>query len=346
MKPGAWSAAVGAALVLLLLGGGVGCGAPGIEPVEPPRGPFPPPPPTGLELYRPTPPDNPLTPERVALGRRLFFDPIVSRDGSLSCAGCHVPELGFSDTLRVSAGVEGRLGTRTTPTLLNRAYGRAFFWDGRGAELEEAVVGAIGDPAELDLGLEALVGRLASDESYRRAFTRAFPGEDDPVSGSGVARALASYVRTLVSGDAPADRYRIGENGALSEKALEGRRVFQGRARCGVCHAGPNFTDEEFHNTGVAVRSGDPGRYVVTGRDEDRGRFRTPTLREVALTAPYMHDGSVATLEEVVRFYDEGGEPNPNLTPDLRPLALTPGEREALVAFLQALSGTIREGAH
>lgn len=329
------------ALVLSLVGVGAACGALDTEEVQPPEA-FPPLPPTGLQLYRPTPEVNPLTPKKVALGRRLFFDSVVSRDYSMSCASCHRPELAFSDSLPVSPGVDGRRGPRATPPLVNRVYGRAFFWDGRAGSLEEAAVQAIGDPLELDLGLERLVARLQGDEGYREAFALAFP--DRPLDATAVSRALASYLRTIMAGDAPGDRYAAEGSDALDEDARAGRGLFMGRARCAFCHAGPNLTDEEFHNTGGTARSGDPGRYAVTGREEDRGRFRTPTLREVERTTPYMHDGALATLEEVVEFYDRGGEPHPNLSRDIRPLNLTDEEKEALVAFLRSLSGTVREG--
>ena len=158
---------------------------------------------------------------------------------------------------------------------------------------------------------------------------------------------MASYVRTILSGDAPIDRYMNGEREALAEQARAGLRLFRGKANCTACHLGPIFSDEQFHNTGVAWREGellDPGRFAVTGKEEDRGAFKTPTLREVTRTAPYMHDGSLATLDDVIEFYNRGGNPNPHLDPELRPLRLTPEEKQALLAFLRALSGTIREG--
>lgn len=292
-------------------------------------------PPAGLDLYRPTPEDNRLAPERVALGRRLFFDPVLSRDGTVACASCHRPELGFSDTLRFSPGVDGRTGTRTTPTLLNRAYGRAFFWDGREDSLEETVLRPITNPVELDLPLAELTARLEDRARYRNAFHRAFP--DEGISAGTVGKALAAYVRTLLRGNVAADRRPGPDEGASPLDVAAGRRLFLGKAGCSFCHAGPTFTQEEFHNTGVAGLSGDPGRYRATGREEDRGRFKTPTLRGIRLTRPYMHDGSLATLEEVVEFYDRGGGPHPNRSPDLRPLELTSEEIRLLVAFLESL---------
>jgi len=300
--------------------------------------------PRGLDLYLPVPEDNPLTPGKVALGRRLFFDPILSRDYSLACASCHDPRRAFADGLPVAVGVEGRAGKRHAPTLVNRGYSRAQFWDGRAASLEEQALMPIANPDEFTMTVEEVVARLQSHSEYPPLFQVAFgrpPNADD------LARALASYVRTILSGDAPIDRYLAGDQDALSEQARLGLRLFRGKANCTACHLGPTFTDEDFHNTGVAWRDGafaDPGRFAVTGKEEDRGAFKTPTLRQVALTAPYMHDGSLKTLDEVVEFYNAGGRPNPHLDPELRPLQLTEEEKQALAVFLRSLTGTVREG--
>lgn len=305
---------------------------------------FPPPPPRGLDLHLPAPEDNRLTPERAALGRRLFFDPVLSRDSTLACASCHRPELGFADTLPRSPGVDGRTGRRATPTLVNRGYGASFFWDGRAASLEEAVLLPIDNSRELDLPLDSLVARLSADVRYRRLFLRAYGTA--PSRGS-VARALASFVRLIRSGDAPADRSSSDRDEALSAAARRGRRLFLGKAGCFACHPSPNLTDERFHDTGVAARSAaggrsaDPGRGAITGREEDRGTFKTPALRDVARRAPYMHDGSLANLEEVVRFYDRGGGPSPSLDPEIRSLDLSEREIDDLVAFLESLSGRL-----
>ena len=300
--------------------------------------------PRGLDLYMPIPEDNPLIPEKVALGRRLFFDPILSRDYTLACASCHDPRGAFTDGRALAVGVFGRRGNRSAPSLVNRGYGRAFFWDGRTSSLEEQVVKPIQDEKELDMKLEEVVARLKAHHEYPTLFQVAFGQEVNP---DDLARGLASYVRTILAGDAPIDRYLDGEQVALSEPAREGLRLFRGKANCTACHLGPTFTDEQFHNTGIAWRDGkllDPGRFALTGKEADRGAFKTPTLREVARTAPYMHDGSLATLEEVVEFYNRGGNTNPHLDPELRPLQLTPEEKQALAAFLRSLSGTIREG--
>jgi len=292
----------------------------------------------------PVPETNPLTPEKVALGRKLFHDTVLSRDRSLSCAGCHVPEHGFTDGRPVSVGVLGRQGERNVPVLLNRSWGRAFFWDGRTTSLEEQVVQPILNPKELDLTLEEAVERLAGDAIYAGEFRAAFGRE---VNAEDLARALASYVRTILAGDAAIDRYYAGDREALSPEARRGLDIFRGKGNCTACHLGPTFTDEQFHNTGVAWRDGslrDLGRYLVTKNEFDRGAFKTPTLREVPRTAPYMHDGSIATLEEVVEFYERGGNRNPHIDGELRRLGLSDEEKQALVAFLRSLSGTIQEG--
>ncbi|MEX2261347.1 MAG: cytochrome c peroxidase [Bryobacteraceae bacterium] len=294
--------------------------------------------PLGLDALRPTPEDNPLTPEKAALGRKLFFDTRLSRDNSLSCASCHDPKRAFTDGRPVAVGVFGRKGNRRVPTLLNRAYGKAFFWDGRAATLEEQVVLPIVNEKEMDLTMDEAVTRVR--EGYGEAFQRVF---GRPANADDLARALATYVRTILSGDSPYDRYVGGDREALSEEARTGLRLFRGKANCVVCHLGPNLTDERFHNTGIGGLD-DPGRYAITKQEPDRGAFKTPTLREAAGTGPYMHNGSIATLEKVIEEYDKGGKASPSLDPEMRPLKLTDAEKKALLAFLKALSGKIREG--
>ena len=300
--------------------------------------------PVGLDLYMPVPERNPLTTAKVALGRKLFFDSLLSRDRTRACATCHDPRRAFTDGRAVALGVDGREGTRSAPTLVNRGYGRSFFWDGRAISLEEQVLRPIQHRMEMDMTLETVLARLTRDEEYPRLFKSALG--DDP-DAEGLAQALASYVRTILSGNAPVDRYMAGEIDALSEEERQGLRIFRGKGNCTVCHVGPTFSDERFHNTGVAWRDGellDEGRFAVTAKDDDRGAFKTPTLREIERTAPYMHDGSIATLEDVIEFYDRGGKPNPYLDPELRTLNRTAAEKRALLAFLRALSGEIQEG--
>lgn len=296
--------------------------------------------PLGLDEYFFVPEDNPLTPEKIALGRRLFVDKALSADRTVACASCHKPELAFSDGLIVSVGIGGRKGTRHAPALINRAYGQSFFWDGRMRTLEEQALGPIQHPAEMNLTLDELIARLKAEPRYAREFQAAF---GDGLSTVNVARALASFVRTLRSGNSAFDQFQQGHPAALSAEARRGLELFRGRANCVACHAGPNFTDEQFHNTGVSWGRGDLGRYEVSGKEKDRGAFKTPTLREVARTAPYMHDGSIATLEEALEHYNRGGGQNPYLDAELRPLRLTVEEKQALLAFLKTLSGTYPE---
>ena len=295
--------------------------------------------PEGLPLYLPFPKDNPLMPMRVALGRRLFFDPALSADRSVSCTSCHRPAHAFADTVEFSRGTRGRRPTRNAPSLLNAGYAGPFFWDGRTETLEKQVVQPIANPREMGLPLPEAVERLRADAGYRRAFREAFG--DSLANVTNLARALASYLRTLRSGGSPADRFAAGDVGALSPKAQRGYRLFVGKAGCTACHGGAFFTNERFHNTGVGWGGEDTGRARVTGRPEDRGRFNTPSLRNVAETAPYMHDGSIETLRDVVAFYDRGGGANPNLDRRLKPLGLTSQEADDLLAFLDSLGGRL-----
>lgn len=275
--------------------------------------------PLGLDLYLPAPENNPLTQEKIEQGRRLFFDRRLSRDETISCASCHDPRLAYSDSRSTSIGVSGRSGRRNAPAIINRGYGRVFFWDGRVRSLEEQVLKPIEDPNEMDLPVNQAAARIGTspmDLSY----------------------ALASFVRSILSGDSSFDRFTNGNRAALSNEQERGLQIFRGKGHCTACHVGPNFTDEKLHNTGVAW---DGGRFTDVGAG--RGDFKTPTLREVARTGPYMHDGSIANLEDVVDFYERGGQPNPNLDPELHPLKLDVDEKRGLVAFLKALSGTITQ---
>jgi len=281
--------------------------------------------PLGLDLYMPVPEGNPLLVEKVELGRRLFRDRRLSRDRSIACSSCHDPERAFSDGRPVAIGIDRQAGRRGAPALINRGYGRAFFWDGRAATLEEQVLQPIQDPKEMNTTLAEVSARVG-------------------LSSDDISRALASYVRSILSGNSRFDRFVNGDRRALSPEQQEGLRVFRGKGNCTSCHVGPNFTDERFHNTGIAWRDGslqDEGRSAVTGKLNERGAFKTPTLREIARTAPYMHDGSLVSLEDVVDYYDRGGNANPALDSELRPLKLAAAEKRSLVAFLRALSGTV-----
>jgi cytochrome c peroxidase len=289
--------------------------------------------PLGLDLYMPVPEDNPMTAEKIELGRRLFNDRRLSRDGTVACASCHNPDHAFATPHPISPGVFGRRGQRNAPALINRGWGRAFSWDGRAATLEEQVLKPIEDPNEMDASI--------AEASTRVGVTR----ED-------MSRAMASYLRSIMSGDSPFDRYVNGDRAALSADAQAGLKLFRGKGNCTACHVGPTFTDERFHNTGIAWARphGEPGaaeslrdegRAGVTGRAADRGAFKTPTLREIEHSAPYMHDGSLASLDEVVDYYDRGGNKHPLLDEELRPIGLTRSEKLALIAFLRSLSGTV-----
>ncbi len=279
--------------------------------------------PLGLDAYIPAPEDNPLSADIIALGRKLFFDKRLSRDGSIACATCHDPKLAFSDDRPVALGIARRKGPRRSPRIANRAYGKSFFWDGRAATLEEQVGGPIANPLEMDLPVIEAASRVNLSEAQLR-------------------RALASYVRTILAGDSPYDRFVAGDRTALNAPAQEGLKLFRGKGGCIACHLGPNLSDERFHNTGVGA--GDEGRAKVTGKPEDTAAFKTPSLRDVAVTPPYMHDGSMATLEDVVEHYNRGGRANPHLDPELHELQLTDAEKHAVVAFLRSLSGTVSEG--
>ncbi|MEQ9569994.1 MAG: cytochrome c peroxidase [Longimicrobiales bacterium] len=291
----------------------------------------------GLDLHTPALAGS-VDPGVVDLGARLFADPVVSRDSTLACASCHRESHRFADPRPTSTGRGGLRGHRNAPSLLNTAYRTHLFWDGRAGSLEEAVLMPLRDFTELGLAPGVLVRRLDDDPMWRAAFVEAFGG---PPTVPRVARALAEYVGSLRSGGTPLDHWLAGDGGReLSPEARRGWDLFRTRAGCASCHGGALLTDDDFHNTGVSWGE-DPGRERTTGRSEDRGRFRTPSLRDVARTAPYMHDGSMATLEDVVDFYDRGGRPNPNLDPRLRPLGLTDEERRDLLAFLRSLDGTV-----
>jgi cytochrome c peroxidase len=286
---------------------------------------------------RSLPEDNPLTSARVALGRKLFFDPILSGDGTVACASCHRPDRGFASAEARPRGIRGQMTTRRAPSLLNRAFGKSFFWDGRTATLEEQALQPIEHPAEMGSSVADVLGRLRAHKDYPALFAAAFP---DGVTAANLGKAIAAFERVLVRGDSRIDRFRQnGKHGGLTPSERHGLWLYESKGQCWRCHAGPNFTDEDFHNTGVnwGKEPADLGRFTATKKDADRGKFKTPTLRGVDQTAPYMHDGSLKTLEEVVEFYNRGGGANLHLDPRIRPLGLTAGEIHDLVAFLKAL---------
>ena len=279
------------------------------------------------------PADNPLTAAKIALGKQLFWDPRWSTTSTVACVSCHQPEHGWSDPQRVSFDHTGKPTARHTPTLINRLFSQTQGWAGHRESLEELL-------ARLPFTSPAAVVRLGNIPDYQEQFQRAF---GSAVTAEGVAQALAAYTRTILSGQASYDRFQAGDRQALSEAAQRGLRLFEGKARCSRCHSGFNFTDEDYHNLGIGMDQATPdrGRATVTQDDTDTGAFKTPTLRDVARSAPYMHDGSLATLEQVVDFYVQGGHTNPWLSPKSQPLDLTAAERADLVTFLQALTGEV-----
>lgn len=289
-------------------------------------------PPAGLPAPR-VPEDNPLTEAKIKLGAQLYFDPRLSRDNTVSCASCHDPNKGWSNGEPVATGIKGQKGGRSAPTIINAAYQHFQFWDGRAEELEGQALGPIQNPIEMDLTLDEAVARLNKIPGYRKQFQAIF-GTD--ASADGIAKAIASFERTVLSGDAPYDRYEAGDKSALSESAQRGYDVFFHRAHCSACHQGPNFSDGAFHNIGVGMDSDEPdvGRITVSKLEGDRGAFRTPTLREIARSAPYMHDGRLKTLAEVIDYYDKGGTENDQLDEEIFPLKLTAEEKKDLEAFL------------
>jgi cytochrome c peroxidase len=290
--------------------------------------------PLGLAAI-PVPADNPLTPAKVALGRKLFFDPILSGDRSVACASCHLPDRAFSGGEANSKGIGGQPTKRKAPSLLNRAYGTAYFWDGRAKSLEEQALKPIEDPTEMGAKLSEVIGRLEADKEYLGLFAKAFPGED--VSAETLAKAVASFERVLLRGDTPVDKFqKKGQRSAMTEEEIHGFWLFDSKARCWRCHGGANFTDESFRNTGVTWGK-DDGRFAVTKDEADRGKFKVPSLRGIGITGPYMHDGSLKTLADIVDFYDKGGGENPHRDPAVKPLELTAEEKKSLVAFLKTL---------
>lgn len=289
------------------------------------------------------PDDNPPSRAKVDLGRLLYFDPRISHDATISCASCHNPYHGFADPAPTSAGVAHKRGTRNSPTVVNRLFSKEQFWDGRASDLEDQAKGPMTNPVEMAMAShDIVVGRLRDIKGYGPLFKAAFG--DDKVTIDRVAKAIAAYERTVVAGNSPFDRYMAGDKDAMSASAVRGMELFNGKANCKVCHAGFNFTDESFHNLGVGMSKAKPdlGRHDVTKVESDKGAFKTPTLRNVAETAPYMHDGSELTLAQVVEFYNKGGVKNPTLSKEIKPLNLTPREVDDLVAFLNALTGEVR----
>ncbi len=320
------------------------------------------------------PQNNPLTRAKIELGRQLYFDRRLSADSTVSCADCHHPDEGYGRHTQFGVGIRGQTGNRNSPVSYNRILSRAQFWDGRAASLEEQAVGPIANPIEMGNTHEAAVKTLKSIPGYVMQFEKIFP---DGVTIDNVGKAIASFERVIVTGPSPYDyyeplrnferqfaddleeldefkeeepelyaKYMAMKKGAeahpMSASAKRGRELFFGqKGSCTACHTGANFTDEKYHNLGVGMDQPNPdlGRYAVTKEEKDKGAFKTPTVRNIALSAPYMHDGSQKTLAEVVEWYDRGGHPNPYLSKDIRKLNLTAQEKQDLVEFMKALTG-------
>ncbi len=302
-----------------------------------------------LELPRGLKPDgayipdnNPLSAAKIELGKLLYFDPRLSKDNTISCASCHNPYHGFADPAPTSKGVGNALGGRNSPTVINRLFSKEQFWDGRAADLEEQSKGPITNPVEMAMSShDVAVSSVNRVRGYRPYFVAAFGDKD--VTIDKIAQAIASYERTVLSGDSPYDRYLAGQTDAMSGAAVRGMGIFLGKGRCITCHVGQNFTDEKYHNLGVGMDAETPdlGRYEISKQESDKGAFKTPGLRNIADNAPYMHDGSERTLRQVMELYNKGGVKNPSLSPLIQPLNLSDQEIDDLVAFMHALTGTV-----
>jgi cytochrome c peroxidase len=312
-------------------------------------------------------PENPLTPEKVELGKKLFFDRRLSGDGTMACATCHNPETGYSDALPISLSYPTTKNWRNAPAIINLAYNSAFFWDGRAVTMEEQALFPVMSAFEMNQNLDFLEEELKEVPEYVKAFQDVFGGE---INRERVGMALAAFQKTIVSKDSPLDKFLSGDTTALSAIQKEGYDIFTGKGQCSVCHNGANLTDNKFYNTGAPENSAvlndagiaatrrftakvsgykayrtlteDPGRYLVTKDRNDWKAFRTPSLRELALTGPYMHNGVFSSIEEVIKFFNKGGGDDPNKAPLLQPLNLSDDERLALEVFLlEALKGDL-----
>jgi cytochrome c peroxidase len=299
--------------------------------------------PLGLQAGAAYVPDNnPLTAQKIALGKLLYFDPRLSKDKTIACASCHNPYHGFTDPAPTSKGVGFKPGGRNSPTVINRLFSKEQFWDGRAADLEEQAHGPLVNPVEMAMPSHTdVVKNVKAIKGYAPLFEKAFGSKE--ITMPRIAQAIASYERTVVSGNSPFDRYTAGDKGAMSASAVRGMELFNGAANCKTCHTGFNFSDESYHNLGVGMNKAKPdlGRSVISKAESEKGAFKTPTLRNIVETAPYMHDGSEATLKEVVEFYNRGGVKNPWLSKEIKPLNLTAQQVDDLVAFLEALTGEV-----
>ncbi len=284
-----------------------------------------------------TPADNALTEAKIALGKMLFFDKRLGLDQKFACENCHFVDKGWADALPVSTKADGKPNSRHTPALHNVGYQKSWYWDGRAATLEAQVLAAW--KSQMGADPDKVAAELAKVDAYKKRFAEAFDKQD--ITADDVVKALASFVRSVRSGNAPFDKFEQGDKQAISESAARGWEIFRNKAACARCHAPPLFTDLDFHNVGVGMDKPEPdlGRFNVTKDDKDKGRFKTPSLRSVSKHPPYFHDGSAATLEAAVDYMLSGGHANDNLDENLKKVELTPEEKADLIAFLQALDG-------
>lgn len=290
----------------------------------------------------PVPADNPQTDAKIRLGAQLYFDTRLSADNTISCATCHDPRTGWANPHPTDTGIRGQVGGRNSGTVINSAYMHFQFWDGRAATLEEQALGPIHNPIEMGETLENVIRKLNEIPGYVEQFQEVF-GTD--VTTDGIARAIAAFERSVVSGPSPYDRWLAGDRSAMSPAAVRGLRLFNGKGHCTPCHSGPLFSDQSFHNLGVGMDRPNPdqGRFDHTKNPADIGRFKTPTLRNIDQTPPYLHTGAEKTLMDVIEFYNRGGTPNPYLDPLMVPLNLTRREKEDLVEFMKALTGPVAD---
>lgn len=286
------------------------------------------------------PADNAINPQRIELGKNLYFDPRLSGSNWISCASCHNPSLGWSDGLPTGIGHGfGKLG-RNSPTIVNTALNFLQFWDGRSPSLEDQAAGPIASPGEMNQDFNELIKELEAISGYREMFEKAYPGQG--ISKETITKAIATFERTIISKDSPFDRWMEGDESQVSESAKKGFALFVGKAKCAVCHSGNNFSDNGFHNIGIKSLDGkqDEGRFALVPVKVMKGAFKTPTLREIALSGPYMHNGIYKTLDEVVEHYNRNGDVRDNLSPNMQgPLNLTDSEKKDLVEFLKTLTG-------
>ena len=285
----------------------------------------------------PIPSHTPLYRSKIRLGQQLFFDPILSVDSTVSCATCHKPDHFFADGQIISQGIHGRLGTRNTPSLVNSAYHKLLFWDGGSITLEHQVFGPLQNPVEMGLDLASVLDRLGASPIYREAFDDVF---GEPPTLRGLTQSLGAYQRTLISGGARYDRYKAGDEQALSASEKRGLLLFEGKAGCTHCHSGFLLTSLKFENNGLSISNEDSGRARITGLKEDYGKFKVPSLRNITRTAPYMHDGRMATLSEVILHYNSGGRDVRGKSVRIQPMNLSEYEQADLESFLYSLTDT------